>query len=420
MVKTVALLAARRRRALGALQARPRPRPHPRRRGAGHQPAPMAGDPARWPRSSSPARAPAHASRTLFAVGDEKQSIYLLPGRGAGLVRAHAARARRRGARRAGPPGPTSSCTSPSARCRWCWRRSTRSSPRPEVHRGLSRRAAADRRTARRRHGEPGRVVLWPTIAPPTKTEPEDWATPARPARRERARRCSSPSASPRPSRGWLDRGERLECDAAQPIRAGDILILVAQRGALDRRHQPRAEDAAACRSPAPTGCTLDRAHRGHGPDGARPRGAAARGRPVAGRPPQEPADRPRARTQLFDLAHGRKGVAVGCARRARRRTRARLRRGARRGSTLARAWPTRATRTPSTPASSGRDGGRGGVPRAGSGAEAEDVLDEFLAQALAYRAGQRAVAGGLPRLAGGGRRPRSSATPRRCATRCA
>ncbi len=36
---------ARRRRALGAIQARSRPRPHPRRRGAGHQPAPVAGDP---------------------------------------------------------------------------------------------------------------------------------------------------------------------------------------------------------------------------------------------------------------------------------------------------------------------------------------------------------------------------------------
>ena len=65
-----------RRRRLGALQARPRHRPRPRRRGAGHQPRAV-GDPAPHHRGFlRPARGAARPVRTLFAVGDPKQSIY--------------------------------------------------------------------------------------------------------------------------------------------------------------------------------------------------------------------------------------------------------------------------------------------------------------------------------------------------------
>ena len=63
-------------RALGAVQARWRPRPHPDRRGAGHQSRAVGGGRRRWPRNSSPAKARATVPRTVFAVGDAKQSIF--------------------------------------------------------------------------------------------------------------------------------------------------------------------------------------------------------------------------------------------------------------------------------------------------------------------------------------------------------
>ena len=70
------------RRRLGALQARPRHRPHPGRRGAGHQPEAM-GDHRRSLAARVHRRRRARAARcarTIFAVGDEKQSIFSFQG----------------------------------------------------------------------------------------------------------------------------------------------------------------------------------------------------------------------------------------------------------------------------------------------------------------------------------------------------
>ena len=241
----------RRRLALGPLQARPRPRPHPRRRGAGHQPAPVAGG----------------------------------QGAGRGVLRRRG-RERARSAR-SSPSATRSSRSSPSrARCRpgsrACGASSAAAPARaglawsdPELH--LSFRSVpvvleavdavfASETAHRGLAAEPGPTdphrargatcpagsILWPMIEPPAKTEPEDWATPvdhlgeespevqlanriadtiarlARPRRAARRdRRADPPRRHPHPRR--------------------------ASRGAPDRRHQPRAEDAAACRSPAPT-----------------------------------------------------------------------------------------------------------------------------------------------------------------------
>ena len=75
IAQTASLLATRRIRGVGAVQARRAARPHPGRRSAGHESAQWQVV-ARWRTSSSPVAAPATAVRTIFAVGDEKQSIY--------------------------------------------------------------------------------------------------------------------------------------------------------------------------------------------------------------------------------------------------------------------------------------------------------------------------------------------------------
>ena len=381
MVKTAGLLVARRRRALGPLQARPRHRPHPRRRGAGYQPAPVAGDQRRWPRSSSPARA--RASTVAHALRRRRREAVdlLLPGRRAGLV--HRACSASSANARATPatPGPISSCICRSARRRWSSPPSTRSSsadgrpiaasprePRPPMH------------TAPRRN-EPGRVVVWPRSSSRRSAEPDGLGDAARPSRRREPRGAARRSASPRRSRAGSTAARRSTRDRRPPIRAGGILDPDAHARRADRRHQPRAEDSGSAdrrRRPA----DADRAHRRHGPDGARPRRAAARRRPVAGGGAEEPADRPRRGRALRSRPRPARLAAGTRSPRKRRRPR-RLRRG--QGALDGwRAAPTTATRTPSSPASSGRDGGRKAFLRR-LGAEAEDVLDEFLAQALAY-----------------------------------
>ena len=68
---------------------------------------------------------PAHAVRRR-----RREAVDLfVPGRGAGMVHPRATRARRARPPPAATRGTTSSCIFPSARCRWCSRRSMRSSP---------------------------------------------------------------------------------------------------------------------------------------------------------------------------------------------------------------------------------------------------------------------------------------------------
>ena len=76
-----ALASARRAaRPMGALQARSRHRPRADRRGAGHQRPSNGRSCGASPPSSSPARARARSTRSVFAVGDEKQSIFSFQG----------------------------------------------------------------------------------------------------------------------------------------------------------------------------------------------------------------------------------------------------------------------------------------------------------------------------------------------------
>ena len=172
--------------------------------------------------------------RTIFAVGDEKQSIFSFQG----AVPAWFSRMQRALGDAARDSGGT-----------WFDRKlhlSFRSVPvvleavdavfkSPAAHAGLSAEAEPPQHDARRK-GEPGRVVIWPAIAPPEKPEAQDWATPldtlgADSPEVQLAKRIASTI------RDWLDRGETLDAPDKEgrprPIRAGEILILTRSRGAL-------------------------------------------------------------------------------------------------------------------------------------------------------------------------------------------
>ena len=124
------------------------------------------------------------------------------------------------------------------------------------------------------------------------------------------------------------------------------------------------------------------RAHRCHGPDGARARRAPAGGRPVAGGAPEEPADRPRRGRAVCARPWPRAVALVGSWRKAggTATTSPRAKR-------LIDGWRARVdTVDPHAFFARilGPEGGREAFLRR-LGPEAEDVLDEFLAQALAY-----------------------------------
>jgi ATP-dependent helicase/nuclease subunit A len=167
--------------------------------------------------------------RTLFAVGDEKQSIFSFQG----ALPAWFTAMQRKLAEKA-------------LAADYAWSNlklhlSFRSVPivleavdevfAPEaVHRGLSAELQRPAHEARRRD-EPGRVVIWPRYEPQEKVEADDWATPVDYlGRRSPEVRLASRLAET--IRGWLDKGERLEATGA-PIRPGGILILTRTRGAL-------------------------------------------------------------------------------------------------------------------------------------------------------------------------------------------
>ena len=166
--------------------------------------------------------------RTIFAVGDEKQSIYSFQG----AVPSWFSRMRHQlgdRARRAGL-----GWNEPALHL------SFRSVPAilaavdaifasEKVYRGLSSEPEPTVHSAARQN-LPGRVVLWPMIEPPEKAEPADWASPVdhlgeQSPEVQLANRIADTVA------GWLLREERLESNG-QPIRPGDILILSRIRGA--------------------------------------------------------------------------------------------------------------------------------------------------------------------------------------------
>jgi len=81
------------------------------------------------------------------------------------------------------------------------------------------------------RRGAGGLVELWPPVVPAEAAEPEPWALPLV------HESADSPSARLAAAiaetiRGWLDRGEPLEA-RGRPLQPGDIMVLVRRRGAF-------------------------------------------------------------------------------------------------------------------------------------------------------------------------------------------
>ena len=79
------------------------------------------------------------------------------------------------------------------------------------------------------RQGQAGLVELWPPVSPEERDEPEAWAPPivARQGDRPAARLAAVIAGR---IQNWLESGERLE-SRARPIHPGDIMVLVRRRG---------------------------------------------------------------------------------------------------------------------------------------------------------------------------------------------
>jgi ATP-dependent helicase/nuclease subunit A len=166
--------------------------------------------------------------RTLFAVGDEKQSIFsfqgAVPAWFTRMRQALGERARRAGFGWSEPELHLSFRSVPAVLAAVDTVFS-----RESAYRGLAGAPAAPVHTAAR-HRDPGRVILWPMIAPPARPEPEDWTTPLDHLG-EKSPEVRLAERIATTIRGWLDRGEPIEA-TGEPIRPGGILILTRTRGA--------------------------------------------------------------------------------------------------------------------------------------------------------------------------------------------
>ncbi|HEX6012023.1 MAG TPA: UvrD-helicase domain-containing protein, partial [Geminicoccaceae bacterium] len=169
-------------------------------------------------------------NRTLFVVGDEKQSIYSFQGADLANFRRVKERLTER-ARDAGRPMRPEILD-----------RSFRSVPAvlalvdavfalPEAKGGVGD-PDAEVRHATERANEHGLVELWP-LAKPAEIGPseEPWPLPDAPRVGDEPERRVA-LAIARTIRGWLDRGEMLG-STGRPIRPGDVLVLVARRGVV-------------------------------------------------------------------------------------------------------------------------------------------------------------------------------------------
>ena len=170
-------------------------------------------------------------SRTLFVVGDEKQSIYRF--QGADLANFRAVRERlRKAAEAARRPIETALLD-----------RSFRSVPAilelvdavfddPETRAGVT---DGPLHHGSERAGEAGIVELWPLAQPVAGAAlAEPWALPDAPTRAVEGEQLVAEAVAREIAR-WLHEGERLPA-SGRPIRAGDVLILVSRRGTIQER----------------------------------------------------------------------------------------------------------------------------------------------------------------------------------------
>jgi ATP-dependent helicase/nuclease subunit A len=168
------------------------------------------------------------APRTLFAVGDEKQSIFSFQGAVPtrfGIERSHlGARARGAGLGWSEPALHLSFRSVPTV-----LDAVDKVFARPEARAGLSSDGEAPVHVAARRNA-PGRVVIWPMIPSPEKREPEDWTQPVdhldeKSPEVQLAERIAATVAR------WKNARERIEA-TGELVTPKSILILSRIRGA--------------------------------------------------------------------------------------------------------------------------------------------------------------------------------------------
>jgi ATP-dependent helicase/nuclease subunit A len=104
----------------------------------------------------------------------------------------------------------------------------------PAARQGVVADIAREVRHLAFRQGQAGHVELWPLIRPQAQEEQDAWkmplaVEPGENAASKLARKIAETL------RGWLDSGERLP-SRARPVRAGDVLILVQSRGPFVER----------------------------------------------------------------------------------------------------------------------------------------------------------------------------------------
>jgi ATP-dependent helicase/nuclease subunit A len=162
--------------------------------------------------------------RTIFAVGDEKQSIYSFQGAApdsfadskhefAGKVRA-------------------ASREFADLKLTWSFRSSDdvlagvdRVFADPGVRRGISHDPdPLDHKAIR--NDAPGYVEVWPTIGADAVDEPDDWTLPVNHASAPAVRVAEHVAQT---IKGWLDSGEVIE-GKGRALAAGDVLVLVRKR----------------------------------------------------------------------------------------------------------------------------------------------------------------------------------------------
>lgn len=162
--------------------------------------------------------------RTVFAVGDEKQSIYSFQGAApdsfAQSKDEFAIRVREAGRQFADLKLTFSFRSSEDV-----LRAVDRVFADDEVRRGISHDPEPlDHKAIR--NDAPGYVEVWPTLGADQVEEPDDWTLPVNHASAPAVRVAEHVAAT---IKGWLDKGEILE-GKGRPLRAGDVLVLVRKR----------------------------------------------------------------------------------------------------------------------------------------------------------------------------------------------
>ncbi|MGE0829841.1 MAG: double-strand break repair helicase AddA [Hyphomonadaceae bacterium] len=177
------------------------------------------------------ARAEEKQPRTVFAVGDPKQSIYSFQGADPKgfLDQARALAARAAAARRdfAAPQLDMSFRSTQAVLdvVDAVFAQAPLGAAAPEIFDVVKHVA--------KREGEPGRVEYWPLALRPLREAPRAWDAPLdmEPADSAVARLAAAIAAQ---VKTWIDQGEAIwEVGAARAMRAGDVMVLVRSRGAL-------------------------------------------------------------------------------------------------------------------------------------------------------------------------------------------